>query len=119
MKFSLKAAKETALLHRIAGLTLLLLVFVFLDPLQSHWLHRLLLPIAAISATALILRNLFAITLTCLLISTAAMDMAGDVYQSLIYPGIALVSLCLLVGLWIKRVRQLINSTHKDRWQNR
>lgn len=109
----------SALLQRVLGLCLLVGVFLYLDPAQNNILHRLLLPLAAMLGASLVIRNLVAITLACLLLTLLAANLNGDIYQKWLYPAIAVLATLVLLYRLLQRFQASIRTTHKERWKNR
>ncbi len=115
----MKRMGRNILIQRSAGLLLLLTVFVLLDPLQGNILHRLLLPIAAVLGGALILRSTMAIALATGTLAALATNMNGDLYQSQVYPLLALVAFLVAAIFLIRRFQTRIKATHAERWFER
>lgn len=103
-------------IQRSAGLLLLLAVVVLLNPLQGDILHRLLLPMMAMVAGALILRSITAVALTTCTLAALATNLNGDLYQAQVYPLLALLAALIVVVFIIRRFQTRIRATHTARW---
>lgn len=107
------------LLQRSIGLAIMLMVMVLLDPLQSNLSHRLLLPLMAIVAGALILRSTMAVAFATGTLASLAINLDGDLYQAQVYPWFALLALLVVAALLIRRFQTRIRATHTQRWFQR
>ncbi|MBV1906210.1 MAG: hypothetical protein KUG75_09030 [Pseudomonadales bacterium] len=110
---------KLSIFQRAAGLIILCTVFLFLDPLQSNLLHRLILPLTAMLGTILILRSIVAIALSTLLLTFLASNISGDIYQAWVYPSSAFFSMLILAVVYIRRFQTNIRATHEKRWESR
>ena len=115
----MKRVGRNILIQRCAGLVLMLLVLVLLDPLQGDIIHRLVLPITALIAGAMILRSTMAVALATGTLAALAIDLDGDLYQALAYPLLAIMALLVVAVLIIRRFQNHIQETHTQRWIQR
>ena len=105
---------------RLAGVLLIVICLVVLQPGSAELLHRLVVPLLLALGAYWLVQNLAAVALGAAVLAAVHSDLnADDWVEGLAYPLLAACSAAVVLIVALQRFARRISRTHEDRWRRR
>ena len=105
---------------RLAGVLLIVICLVVLQPGSTELLQRLVIPLLLALGACWLVQNLAAVALGAAVLAAVHSDLnADDWVEALAYPLLAACSATVVLVVVLRRFARRIALTHEDRWRNR